>query len=121
MLCREAKGKAARLCLGGQILMENRDGLCAGFAIHNPISDPEPVMALRQLDEHTDPHCGTRSKTLGADKGCQPCNVKPVPSSTWRRNGSAQFVPGAGFTGLSSFRWMSPRRRRPGGGAKSGI
>jgi transposase len=69
VLYRKAKGKEAKLCFGGHILMENRHGLCADFAIHNPIREPEPVMAVRQLDEHTDLHGGTQPKTLGADKG----------------------------------------------------
>lgn len=69
VLYRKAKGKEAKLCFGGHILMENRNGLCADFAIHNPICEPEPVMALRQLDEHTDLHRNTQPKTLGADKG----------------------------------------------------
>jgi len=68
VLYRKAKGREAKLCFGGQILMENRHGLCADFAIHNPISQPEPVMALRQLDKHTQLHQGTQPKTLGADK-----------------------------------------------------
>ncbi len=69
VLYRKAKGKEAKLCFGGHILMENRHGLCADFAIHNPITEPEPLMALRQLDEHTQLHLGTRPKTMGADKG----------------------------------------------------
>lgn len=69
VLYRKAKGKEAKLCFGGHILMENRNGLCADFTIHNPIAEPEPVMALRQLDEHSDLHRGTQPKTLGADKG----------------------------------------------------
>jgi transposase len=69
VLYRKAKGKEAKLCFGGHILMENRHGLCAEFTIHNPISEPEPLMALRQLDEHTQLHLGTQPKTLGADKG----------------------------------------------------
>ena len=69
VLYRKAKGKEAKLCFGGHILMENRHGLCADFAIHNPISESEPVMALRQLDEHTQLYTGTRPKAVGADKG----------------------------------------------------
>ena len=69
VLYRKAKGKEAKLCFGGHILMENRQGLCADFTLHNPITDPEPVMALRQLDEHTQWHPGTEPKTVGADKG----------------------------------------------------
>jgi transposase len=68
VLYRKAKGKEAKLCFGGQILMENRHGLCADFAIHNPISQPEPVMAVRQLDQHLGLHEGTKPKTVGADK-----------------------------------------------------
>lgn len=68
VLYRKAKGREAKLCFGGQILMENRHGLCADFTIHNPISDPEPVMAVRQLEQHTQLHEGTQPKTVGADK-----------------------------------------------------
>jgi transposase len=69
VLYRKAKGKEARLYFGGHALMENRNGLCAEFTIHNPIEQLEPAMALRQLDEHTRLHEGSSPKTLGADKG----------------------------------------------------
>lgn len=69
VLYRKAKGKEAKLCFGGHILMENRHGLCADFTLHNPIAEPEPAMALRQLDQHVQLHEGTDPKTLGADKG----------------------------------------------------
>jgi transposase len=69
VLYRKAKGKEAKLCFGGHILMENRQGLCADFTIHNPITEPEPITALRQLDEHTGLHVGTAPKTIGAGKG----------------------------------------------------
>jgi len=32
------------------------------------ITEPEPLIALRQLDEHTELHQGTAPKTIGADK-----------------------------------------------------
>lgn len=69
VLYRKAKGKEAKLCFGGHVLMENRNGLCADFTIHNPITEPEPAMALRQLDQQVERHAGTRPKTVGADKG----------------------------------------------------
>jgi transposase len=69
VLYRKAQGKEARLCFGGHILMENRNGLCADFTVHNPITEPEPVVALRQLDAHTRLHQGTAPQTVGADKG----------------------------------------------------
>lgn len=68
VLYRKAKGKEAKLSFGAHLLMENRNGLCADFTLHNPISEPEPVMALRQLDIHTQLHRGVVPKTLGADK-----------------------------------------------------
>lgn len=49
--------------------MENRNGLCADFTVHNPITQPEPVVALQQLDEHQSLHEGVRIETVGADKG----------------------------------------------------
>ena len=68
MLYRKAHGKEARLCFGGHLLMENRHGLCADFTIHNPIRESEPVLALRQLNEHVQLHQGTAPQTIGADK-----------------------------------------------------
>src|SRR5208282_5356001 len=44
VLYRKARGKEAKLYFGGQALMENRHGLCADFALHNPIAQGEPVM-----------------------------------------------------------------------------
>jgi len=86
VLYRKAQGKEAKLCFGGHILMENRNGLCADFTLHNPITDSEPEMALRQLDQHTKLHESTHPQTLGADKGyhqktfvqgCRARNVVP--------------------------------------------
>src|SRR5487761_1805400 len=50
VLYRKANGKEARLCFGAHLLMENRHGLCADFTLHNPITEPEPAAALKQLD-----------------------------------------------------------------------
>lgn len=69
VLYRKAHGKEARLSLGGHVLMENRHGLCAEFTLHNPITEPEPAVALRQIDAHTELHEGVRPSTVGADKG----------------------------------------------------
>ena len=68
VLYRKASGKEAKLCFGGHILMENRNGLCADFTIHDPIAEPEPAMALRQVQAHQELHDGVRVKTVGADK-----------------------------------------------------
>ena len=83
VLYRKAKGKEAKLCFGGHALMENRNGLCAEFTIHNPIAESEPTMGLRQLDEHAQLHRGVHPKTIGADKGyhqkgfIQGCRQRP--------------------------------------------
>jgi transposase len=86
VLYKKAVGKEAKLCFGGQVLMENRHGLCADFTIHHPIAQSEPAMALRQIDEHTQLHPGTRPRTVGADKGyhqrafvagCRQRNISP--------------------------------------------
>ena len=69
VLYRKASGKEARLCFGGHVLMENRNGLCADFTLHNPITEPEPVVALQQADVHAKLDGGVTVKTLGADKG----------------------------------------------------
>jgi transposase len=69
VLYRKASGKEARLYFGAHALMENRHGLCADFTLHNPITEPEPVVALQQADAHRRLHAGVTLKTLGADKG----------------------------------------------------
>jgi transposase len=69
VLYRKARGKEAKLYLGGHALMENRHGLCADFAVHNPIEQSEPEMALAQLDRHEQLHQGTRPQTIGIDQG----------------------------------------------------
>ena len=63
VLYRKANGKEAKLCFGAHLLMENRHGLCADFTLHNPITEPEPVVALQQLDEHKKLHGGVAPKT----------------------------------------------------------
>ena len=66
--------------------MENRHGLCADFTVHNPIAQPEPAVALGQVDEHRKLHEGVVPKSLGADKtyhqkefvqGCRQRAVSP--------------------------------------------
>ena len=84
VLYRKASGKEAKLVFGAHLLMENRHGLCAEFTLHNPITEPEPVMALRQLDEHLQLHEGVVPKTVGADKNyhqkqfVQDCRARAV-------------------------------------------
>lgn len=68
VLYRKAKGKEAKLCFGAHLLMENRNGLCAEFTVHNPIEKPEPAVALQQLDEHKRLYQGVRPQSVGADK-----------------------------------------------------
>ena len=86
VLYRKAHGKEAKLCFGGHILMENRHGLCADFTLHNPITESEPIIALRQLAEHVELHQGTAPQTIGADKnyhqkafvrGCRQRQIAP--------------------------------------------
>jgi transposase len=86
VLYRKANGQAARLCFGGHVLMENRNGLCADFMLHNPITVPEPVVALHQADTHEKLYGGVRVKTMGADKayhqkgfvqGCREREIAP--------------------------------------------
>lgn len=86
VLYRKARGKEARLCFGAHLLMENRNGLCADFTLHNPIEAPEPLVALQQLDGHEELYQGVAPKTIGADKnyhrkdfvqGCRQREVTP--------------------------------------------
>jgi len=86
VLYKKAAGKEARLYFGGHILMENRNGLCADFTIHNPITESESQVALLQIKEHKKIYQGTNPKTLGADKayhqkrfveGCRKQGISP--------------------------------------------
>jgi transposase len=69
VLYRKASGKEARLYFGAHALMENRNGLCADFTLHNPVAESEPVVALQQADAYQERYRGVQLKTLGADKG----------------------------------------------------
>jgi transposase len=86
VLLRKAKGQEARLCFGGQVLMENRHGLCAEITVHNPIAQGEPAAALAQIDAHAALHEGVTLQTVGADKkyhqrgfvaGCRERHIRP--------------------------------------------
>jgi transposase len=68
VLYRKGNGVESRLCFGAHVLMDNRHGLCAGIAVHNPIERREPAVALEQLKEQR-AVWGDRVKTVGADKG----------------------------------------------------
>jgi transposase len=93
VLYRKAKGREAKLSFGAHLLMENRNGLCAEFALHNPISQSEPVMALKQLDEHVQLYEGVRPRTLGADKNyhqkllVQGCRQREIIPHVASKNG----------------------------------
>ena len=68
VLYRKGRGKEAKLSFGLHSLMENRNGFIAELDVHNPISEGEPEMALRQLDRIAEKGKG-EAKTAGADKG----------------------------------------------------
>lgn len=69
VLYRKAPGQEARLGFGGHILMENRNGLCADFTLHDPIAEPEPAVALQQMQAPQERPEGVAVKTVGGDKG----------------------------------------------------
>ena len=67
VLYRKAHGPASQRCLGTQVLMENRHGLCAAITVPNPIAEDEPPVALAQVDAPRELH-QARITTLGGDK-----------------------------------------------------
>ncbi len=86
VLDRKAKGKAAKRCFGGHLLVENRHGLCADFTLPDPIAQPAPVVALQQVQAHQQLHEGVRVRTGGADRayhrkdfvaGCRAQHIAP--------------------------------------------
>ena len=64
-LARKGKGKEAKLCLAGHVLMENRNGLAVDVLLSHATGTAEREAALVMLDRQP----GTRHRlTLGADK-----------------------------------------------------
>ena len=84
--------------------MENRNGLCAGFTLHNPITASEPAVALQQADAHRQLYEGVNLRRLGADKGYPQKGFVPG----CRERGLAphvackEKVPGAGLDGRTT-------------------
>lgn len=85
VLYRKGRGKEAKLYFGGQVLMENRHGLCAQITIHNPIAASEDHVALQQVEQHRRVF-GAHPLTVGADKlyhqrafvqGCRERGIQP--------------------------------------------
>ena len=80
-LARKGKGKEARLCLSGNVLMENRNGLIVDAEVLLVEGNHEVDAALRFLAEHA-----PENATVGADKlydctefvdGCRELEVAP--------------------------------------------
>ena len=65
-LARKGKGKEAKLCLAGPVLMENRNGLAVDVLVTHATGTAERVAARAMLDRRPDP---SPRATLGADKG----------------------------------------------------
>jgi len=63
-LWRKGKGKEAKLCYGGNALMENRNGLLVDFRIDEISGTLEREAALEMIAENVEGRC-----TVGADKG----------------------------------------------------
>jgi transposase/IS5 family transposase len=82
MLARKGKGKEAKLCLTGHVLMENRNGLAVDVVVTQATGTAERDTALDMLERVP----GKHRITLGADKGydtedfvteCRELNVTP--------------------------------------------
>jgi transposase len=82
MLARKGKGKEAKLCLTGHVLMENRNGLVVDVVVTQATGTAERDTALDMLEKVP----GKHRITLGADKGydtedfvteCRELNVTP--------------------------------------------
>ncbi len=91
-LAKKGKGKEAKLCCMGHVLMENRSGLVVDFETTQATGTAEVAAGLRMLDAVG----GDRRLTLGGDKnydqrpfvdGCRLRNVTPHVAR--KRKGSA--------------------------------
>lgn len=65
-LARKGKGQPAKLCHGGHVLMENRNGLCMDIAVDDPNGKYERLQAAIMLERTYRRH-RLWPKTLGAD------------------------------------------------------
>jgi transposase/IS5 family transposase len=82
LMARKGKGKEARLCFAGHVLMENRNGLVVDVVVTRATGTAERDTALEMLEKVP----GSRRITVGADKGydthnfiteCRDLNVTP--------------------------------------------
>ena len=82
LMARKGKGKEARLCFAGHVLMENRNGLVVDVVLTKATGTAERDTALEMLEKVP----GSRRITVGADKGydtrdfiteCRVLNVTP--------------------------------------------
>lgn len=64
-LARKGKGKEAKLCMMGHVLMENRNGLAVDVLLTHATGAAEREAGVRMLDRRPDPH---RHGTVSADK-----------------------------------------------------
>jgi transposase len=65
-IARKGRGQEARLCFGGHVLMENRNGLVLDVLVTQANGTAERDAALAMLDRRSGPR---KRVTLGADKG----------------------------------------------------
>jgi hypothetical protein len=82
LMARKGKGKEARLCFAGHVLMENRNGLVVDVVVTRATGTAERDTALEMIEKVP----GSRRITVGADKGydtqdfiteCRDMNVTP--------------------------------------------
>jgi transposase len=91
LMARKGKGKEARLCFAGHVLMENRNGLVVDVVVTRATGTAERDTALDMLEKIP----GSRRITVGADKGydtedfiteCRDLNVTPhVACRKWTK------------------------------------
>ena len=67
LLARKGAGKEARLCYSGNVLMENRHGMCVDLTVELATGMAERESAAHML--HRQGRKGVRPGTLGGDKG----------------------------------------------------
>lgn len=91
LMARKGKGKEARLCFAGHVLMENRNGLVVDVVVTKATGTAERDTALEMLEKIP----GSRRITVGADKGydtadfiteCRGLNITPhVACRKWTK------------------------------------
>lgn len=105
-LARKSKRVGARLCYGGHVLMENRNGLCVDIMVTQATGTSEREAALAMIERERRRGRG-RIKTIGADKAyCAGPFIHPLRNSGMKPHVAYnEFAPVRGLDRRTTRHW----------------